>query len=210
MDESSFQQPTPEQLEAFVSGDPLGEDEVLRLLLPQLHHWAVSRYRNIDESEVMSAINRVVTETCRPRNRFNPKGGASLTTYLINLIKLRLNDVYQEEKSIKDSEKTASQMPEKWANLPYKNEDGSQLDTSLSRDAFFEAAKSILDPIELEFLELMKQGEKSLAIFSGVLSQHGIVSNHPHEVKNTKERIIRKLKNTADDHGYKIEDLLGQ
>lgn len=205
MEESIFKQPSSKQLEAFIAGDPVAEDEVLRLVLPQLYRWAKRHYSNLPDDEVQSEINRVVLETCRPRVRYNPNAGTNLTTYLINLIKLRLNTLYQNRKQIKDSEISESDAPEKWLGLPYKRLEN---DIRITRDTFFQEISLLLHEPEREFLELMRQGEKRQDVFITVLERYGTVSDPAREVKNMKERLLRKLRTFAEEHGYQLQDIL--
>ena len=72
MHESSFQQPTPEQIAAFVQGDPVAIDEVVHLLLPQLYRWAIRQYPNFPRDEVQSVVNESFAEICRNHARYNP------------------------------------------------------------------------------------------------------------------------------------------
>src|SRR5689334_1335242 len=92
MNESSFQQPTSEHLAAFVEGDPVVIEEVVRLLLPQLHRWAIQQYSNIPRDEVQSSVNATFAEVCRNHARYDPKQ-AALTTYIIKLIKWRMTEI---------------------------------------------------------------------------------------------------------------------
>jgi hypothetical protein len=57
MSESAFQQPTPEQIAAFVQGDPVVIDEIVHLLLPQLYRWTIRQYSNFPEDKVQSVVN---------------------------------------------------------------------------------------------------------------------------------------------------------
>jgi hypothetical protein len=92
-----FTQPTPEQLAGFISGNREAIEEVARLLLPQLHIWALWKYHMLPSDEVMSTVNRVLAEICKNHARFNPQK-ATLTTYVIRLIRLRMVDSYRSFK----------------------------------------------------------------------------------------------------------------
>jgi hypothetical protein len=206
MDEGIFQQPSPEQLAAFVAGDPVAEDEVLRLILPQLYRWARHHYSNLPEADVESEINRVVYETCRPRVRYKLNAGTTLSTYLIGLIKLRLNDLYQRQKRIKQSEVSESDESEKWLRLPYNQVEDEE--TRITRETFFQEVGQHLEGPEKDFLQLMRQGEKKLDVFAKILESYGPVAEPEKEVKNMKERLLRKLRAFAEQHGYSIKDML--
>src|SRR5262249_18000323 len=101
MDESVFQQPTAEQLAAFARGDPIAKNEIARLALPQITRWAWRQYENLPPDEVQSIVNEALAEIFRNHERYDPRQ-ASFTTYAINLIRLRLNNVYQALKKIKE------------------------------------------------------------------------------------------------------------
>src|SRR5689334_18230757 len=122
MEEETFQQPSPELLARFVVGDPIAEDTVLGLVLPQIYRWAIRRYSNLPEQEVQSVIHQVITETCRPRVRYDPNR-SKLTTYLIGLIKLRMVDLYEKQNAIYTSEESGIDAKEKLLRLPYNTVD---------------------------------------------------------------------------------------
>lgn len=205
MVESVFDQPTPEQLDGFVAGDPIAMDEIVRLLLPQLQRWAIGHYSNLPEDEVQSTVNLVFAETCRNHARYIPHK-SKLTTYLIRLLKLRLADLYQDMKF----EDSNLHVYEKLLQTPYNDSSTIDSATRLTRNAFFQDAALFLDAHEQAFLELMQNGEKSQQAFVAILTRHGRRADNPdHEVKNLKERLVRKLKHIADDQGYSLQDLLG-
>lgn len=204
MDESLFRQPSPEQLEAFVTGDPVAEEQVLCLVLPQLYRWATHQYWNLPADEVKSEVNLVVHQTCRPRVKFDPRAGTTLTTYLIHLIQLRLNSLYQRRKKVADAEIAEPIESEKWHMQVYKE---SREDARITRDAFFDKIIPRLSEPEREFLNLMRHGEKNQKVFAAVLERNGKVSNPANQVKNMKERLLRKLRTFAEEYGYQLEDI---
>lgn len=81
--------------------------------------------------------------------------------------------------------------------------------THLTRAAFFKAVYRELDAVEHAFLDLMRQGEKAQTQYTAILGQHGQLHDADKDVKNTKERLQRKLRTLAKKWGYKDEDLLG-
>ncbi len=90
MSASRFQQPTPDQLERFVSGDPVAASEVMELIVPQLVRHAVARWgQDYEREDLESVVHDVAWEACRPPVRYRP-GASLLTTYLINLIEKRV------------------------------------------------------------------------------------------------------------------------
>jgi len=206
MEEDTLQQPSPELLARFVAGDPIAEDAVLGLVLPQIYRWAVRTYSNLPEQEVRSVIHQVVAETCRPRVRYDPNR-SKLTTYLIGLIKRRMVDLYEKQHAINTSEESGIDTQEKLLRLPYNTVDDA---TRITRDAFFLEAKQRLGEIERAFLELMRQGEKRQEAFVAILSRYGQVSDPAKEVKNTKERLLRALRGLAQSLGYHPDDLLDE
>lgn len=96
MDESVFQQPTAEQLQQFVAGDPVAMDEVLALVLPQLYIWAERRYSNVPEQERVNVLHDVLNETYQHHDRYNPRL-TKFTTYIINLIIKRMATVQRQQ-----------------------------------------------------------------------------------------------------------------
>ncbi|SRR6266498_1314833 len=205
---SVFNQPTQEQLDAFVAGDPIVINEVIELLLPQIVRWAIKQYRNLPEDEVESMIHQVFAEVCINHARYEPHK-AKLTTFVIRLLKLRLADLYQEITRISTAEDSSLDISENLLKKPYNNTDTIDAATHVTREAFFQEAALSLDPHELDFLEMMRKGEKRQEVFVNILMRHGYPTSDPdHAVKNTKERLIRRLKTIADDAGYPLQDLL--
>lgn len=209
MSDSVFQQPTPQQLAAFVEGDPIAEDEVLRLVLPQLYRWAARNYSDLPQPEVQGIIHQVITETCRPKVRYDPSR-ARLTTYLIGLIKLRLTDLYHKHQRIIKAEESSLDTHEKSPQVLYNESETLGDCTRITREMFFQEVENSLSDLEKDFLTLMRQGEKRLDVFVGVLEQYGAISDPTREVKNAKERLKRKLKATARNLNYRLEDLMDE
>jgi hypothetical protein len=205
MDESVFQQPTPDHLSAFVQGDPVAIDEVIRLVLPQLYRWALQQYSNLLPDEVKSTIHQVLAEICRNHARYDPNR-TKFTTYAINLLRMRLAGLHQSLKKIGEIEDTSSSGHEKLSQKMYNQSDTEEL--RITQQQFFSAATARLERAEREFLELMLQGEKRQEVFVSALARYGSASDPSAEVKNMKERLKRKLKATALELGYKAEDLL--
>ena len=209
MSESVFDQPSSEQLDAFVAGDPIAIDEVVRMLLPQVYRWALRHYANLPEDEVKSIIHLVFAEVCRNHARYSPQR-SKLTTYVISIVRLRLNDLYQEVvSSDRISESDVVEYEKRLESL-YNLSGTVDATTQIARDAFFQDAAILLDDYEREILNLMRQGEKRQDPFVAVLNRYGYpVSDPSHAVKNAKERLIRKLRSIAHETGYRLEDLLG-
>lgn len=204
--ESVFKQPTPEQLAAFVEGDPIAEDAVLRLVLPQLYHWALKRHPTLPPPEVESVINQVAAEACRPHVRYDPSR-SKLTTYLLNLISLRLNDLYAKESRRKEHEEIGQNQRENLLESPY-NIANTPNPAAITRDDFFHRALQHLNGPERDFLEMIRQGEKSEELFIVALEQYGPVSDPSRYVKNTKVRLQRKLRRLAEEMGYNLQDFI--
>ncbi|MBE7433133.1 MAG: hypothetical protein HS100_04405 [Anaerolineales bacterium] len=209
MDNSVFNQPTPEQLNAFVVGDPIAINEVVELLLPQIVRWSIKQYRNLPQDEVESMTHQVFAEVCINHARYEPHK-AKLTTFVIRLLKLRLADLYQDVTEISRAEDSSLDISEKLLKKPYNTTDTLDSETHLVREAFFREAVLFLDPHEQDFLEMMLKGEKRQEIFVDILTRHGYQMPDPDRVvKNVKERLIRRLRSLADDAGYSLQDLLG-
>lgn len=207
MTESVFEQPSADQLSGFVIGDPISIDSVVRLLLPQVYRWGIKHYPDIPREEIQSVVNQVFAETCYHHNRYDPKR-SMLTTYIIRLVKMRMIDIIKS----KEYMRVDIDLSEKVDIHLYNELTDVDSAARIARDTFFQIAEKSLDDLEREFLSLMLQGEKRLFTYLAVMQKFGITSEipeHPeHEVKNTKERLIRKLKNIANEYGYKFEDLV--
>lgn len=204
MNESIFEQPPPELLNAFVAGDPLAEDRVIKIVLPQLVKWAISKHPLLDQAEIQSEIHKVIAETCRPAVRYDP-GKSKITTYLINLIKLRLKDLRPNSSKVIPLHDLESSSREKHIKSLYKEIDPS---SSIIRQNFFNELSPHLTPLEQAFLELMIQGEKSTSVFSEALAKYEDISDPEKDVKNAKVRLQRKLKKLAQNTDYELGDLL--
>ena len=203
MPESVFQQPTPEQIAAFVQGDPVVIDEIVHLLLPQLYRWTIRQYPNFPEDEVQSVVNESFAEICRNHVRYNPQQ-AQLTTYIIRLIKLRMATLSQAIKKItKIVEEQENPSQDTYNRLSTAN-----LDTRIVQERFFNKVMERLDDAEQEGLNLMLQEELSQDAYVAVLMRRGPVLDPAGEVKNFKERLKRKVKTIARELGYEREDLL--
>lgn len=208
MQDSNFEQPSPELLRAFVAGDTFAEDAVLQIVLPQLYRWAQKTYPGLPEDDVKSAIHRVVVETCRPTVRYDP-AQALLTTYLIGLITLRLRDVYALYKKRLDHEEQGQAGREILERTPYNildTPDGSA--AALTREQFWQAAAPQLAEPEREVWRLIREGAKDTAVFASMLSRYGPVTDPHRAVKNAKVRLERQLTTIAKQLNYRLEDLL--
>jgi len=198
MVESIFNQPNPEQLDGFLAGDPVAINEIVELLLPQIVRWAIVHYDSLPPDEVESMVHQVFAEVCINHARYEPQK-SKLTTYVIGLLRLRLRDLYEETPDIHENPLAK----------PYNEIDTIDPNTRLTRDAFFQKAASFLDPYEQDFLDMMLKGEKSLEVFVNILARYGnLASNPDHAVKNTKERLVRKLRTIAKDAGFSLQDLI--
>jgi hypothetical protein len=205
MDESVFRQPPPDQLSAFVQGEPVAIDGVICLVLPQLYRWALHQYSNLLPDEVKSTIHQVLAEICRNHARYDPSR-TKFTTYVINLLRMRLAGLHKSLKKIGEIEDASQYMHEKLSQQPYNQSDKEEL--RISQQQFFSAAMARLEGAEREFLEQMLQGENRQEVFVSALARYGSVSDPSAEVKNMKERLKRKLKAIALEMGYEAEDLL--
>jgi hypothetical protein len=209
MSDSIFRQPTALQLEGFVKGDPIAIDEVVHILLPQLHRWGIQKYSNLPQDEVQSVINRALAEACRNHARYSHQK-AKITTYLIGLIDLRMATLHQSIKKKVETETLFSDQQENFPQRVYNSSNTEEIDNRLARDQFFSGVKERLDNVELEVLELMLQGEKSQDEYLLVLQRHQSVTDPAADVKNFKERLKRKVKTIADELGYDKQDLLNE
>lgn len=204
MDETSFPQPTHEQLTGFVDGDPIAIDECIRIVLDSLYRWAFAHYPALPRDEVQSMLHQVVAEVCRNHARYDPQR-AKLTTYIIHILKLRLNDLYQAERNRANAEESGDAASEKLLRLPYNTSDAA---TRLARRDFFDRAMQQLDPLERAVLAQMRRGEKDHDVYRAILERYGSVHDPVREVKNVKERVQRKVRAFARQQGFRLDDLI--
>ncbi len=204
--EGAFQQPTTEQIASFVEGDPIAEDDVLRIVLPQLYRWAIKHHSTLPADEVQSLLNQVAAETCRPVVRYDP-AKSKLTTYLINLFNLRVNDLYGTEARVNRQAELGDESRENLPRSMYNRANTSDA-TRITREHFFQEAIRTLNAVERDFLELIRQGEKSEEVYTEVLARHSLVVGTGHEVKNLKVRLQRRLRTLACDMGYELRDVV--
>ena len=207
MDESAFQQPTAEQLFAFVQGDPVAKNEIAHLMWPQLTRWAWRHYWNLPPDEVQSIVNSALAEILRGHERYDPNQ-ASFTTYAIHLIKLRLTSLYQTLKRIKEFQDSLQIAHENLLQSMYNKIEAEEVYIRIDRDKFFGAAMKRLEGAEKDFIRLMLQGEKQSCAFVAVLARYGPINSPSREVKNMKARLLRKLQSIARDMGYEAGDLI--
>jgi hypothetical protein len=194
---SVFVQPSPEQIEAFRDGDPIATDEVIGLVLPQVTRWAWKTYPDVIPEETCSLVNQVFAEICLNPARFDPQK-ASITTYAINIITLRMKDKRHKEYKLLDFEGGDLELHENRSRTPYNN-----LEERIDRDKLFETVNLGLSELEREFLQLMREGEIRMMIFTEALHRHKVVTSNPErEVNTIKERIKRRLKSTAIEMGF--------
>lgn len=206
MDESKFPQPTLEQLEAFVNGDPISIQEIVELILPPLVRWAKTNYSGLAADDVESLLHQVLGEVCINHERYNPNR-SKLTTYILNLFKLRVRDLLQEAtESQKIISLDSDPKYEKLYATPYNYTDDEDHNIAVNR--FFEQVEQHLEPIEIEFLRLMRSGVKDSQQFASVLLQYTSgIDDMAREVKNTKERLYRKIRSVADELNVVLTDL---
>lgn len=206
MDESAFHQPTAQQIQGFVEGDPIAVNVVVRTVLPQIYRWALRQYSNLDPGDVQSTTHQVFAEVCLGSSRYDPSK-ATITTYVIYLLKLRLVDKHHQQKRRREFEESLDDTRENQAPALYNPEDGTAIETRLAKKQFFEQLFTDIDNQDRAFLELMRQGEKEHELFAEVLRKSGHADTEK-DVKNAKERLIRTLRAAARKHGYRLTDIL--
>ncbi len=205
MEESVFPQPTPEQLTAFVNGDPVVINDVMAALLPPFYRWAKQRYPDLPQDEVHSSIHQALAEVCCHYSRYDPNK-AQFTSYLIELIRLRLLDLQAKHTKITSNEEIGDDSYEKLLKLPYNS-----LETDIQRrvdlKAFLVELRSELTELEAAFLELLLRGNTAPADFAALITRHDPSSNDAiSEAKNLRARLIRKMRREAQKRGYSLED----
>lgn len=202
--ESTFPQPTEEQLTGFVEGDPLAIDAVVRLVLVPLVRWAKSQYGGLPEQEVESLLHQVLGEICVNHSRYDPSR-AKFTTYVIYLYKLRVRDLMNRNPKVISLESQFSETGrENYLDSAYNYIEDRE--TDISTEEFFQRLDEHLDDLEREFLALIRSGVKDTQQFAEVLKRYTSVDDPFRQVKNTKERLQRKLRSLAKELGYTAED----
>jgi hypothetical protein len=206
MVESKFPEPTFEQLEAFGKGDPIATQEIVELILPPLVRWAKTKYSGLAADEVESLMHQVLGEICINHERYNPQL-SKLTTYILNLFKLRVRGLLQE---VNENQKIisldADPKYEKLFVTPYNYTDDE--DQIIAINHFFEQVEERLEPVEMEFLRLMRLGIKDSDQFVSIVVQNrSDVGDIAKEVKNTKERLYRKIRSIATEVNFKFTDI---
>jgi DNA-directed RNA polymerase specialized sigma24 family protein len=207
MKETNFPRLTDEQLAGFRNGDPFIINEIVKLILPPVLRWAWRQYRLLQRDDVQDIVHQVIAEICHQPQRFDP-ARASLPTYVIRLLKLRLADLYAKQQEVDNQEEYGPDAYEKLLSLPYNSTEVLDKDTRIVREEFFDQLDEHLEPVERELLLLMRQGRKDTNVFVAVLTRYGLVEDEDREVKNAKARLIRKMTFIVRSLGYKLEDLL--
>jgi len=206
MKESTFPQPSSEQLASFREGDPLVANEIVVLVLPSILRWAWAQYKRLSQEDVQDIVHQVLAEICRHAARYDPERGL-FTTYVIGLLKLRLADLYATQQEIGEQEEFGPNAYEKLLSLPYNDSEALDEDTRIVREDFFREVGEHLEPVERELFRLMRNDVKSTKAFATVLVRYGPVSDEERDVKNAKARLMRKVTFIGKTLGYAPEDL---
>lgn len=206
MDESVFQQPTPEQLDLFVHGDSIAMYEVVELVLPQIYSWGKRHYPHLQEEDIYSVIDDVISETCDKYSRYNPKR-AKFTTYVIDLIIKRMKTLQRQQIKLAEQEDSIENYSENPSIAMYNSLE-ADMARRIDRENFFLRVHHQLSELEAAFLDLMLSGEIHQEPFIEVLKRYGISTKLSREVNNTKERIKYKLEMFAKTQGLSLEDFL--
>ena len=175
--------------------------------MPALLRWAWKQYSGLPQDEVESLMHQVLGEICVAHGRYDPNR-SKFTTYVINLYKLRIRDLFhQNEVAEASRESLSAQNHENVTELPYNSIEDE--DKALARKRFYETIEDKLEPIEREFLRYMRLGIKDSEVFADVVKRlNPLARNIPNEIKNTKERLQRRIRALATELGYSPEDLL--
>jgi hypothetical protein len=206
MSDSTFQQPSPEDLADFVDGDPLAIDRVIRLVAAQLCRWAWKEYDDLPRDDVEELVYEALAETARNHARYDPS--ASLfTTYVINLIRWRIKRLGQSVQKIRKLEDTSLEAQEKLPRGVYNQTDAREIEIHIARERFYGIAREKLQGLDREFFELMLQGAESDEYVRAV-ERDGSFPEPDVEAKNRKPRVYRRLKDIADEMGYELKDLM--
>lgn len=206
MSVSKFTQPSQQDLTDFVKGDPVAISRVMDLIVPQLCRWAIKTYPLLDKDDVSQVVFDVAVETCLNHARYNPDI-SQITTYLINLIRLRMTRLRKTTQKVKNKEEDTETVRDNASPDVYNTLDVEKIEIDSAREKFFNTAREQLEALDKEFFELMLQDAPPEA-YVQALEHAGSFPDPAKEVKNRKRRIHRKLKVIADGLRYSLEDLL--
>jgi hypothetical protein len=206
MSDSTFQQPSPEDLADFVGGDPLAIDRVIVLVAEQLCRWAWKEYDDLPDDDVEELVYEALAETARNHARYDPTVSL-FTTYVINLIRWRIKRLGRSVQKIRRLEDTSPEAQEKLPRGVYNQTDKREIEIQIARKRFYGLARERLQGLDREFFELMLQGAESNEYVRAV-ERDGSFPAPDIEAKNRKPRVHRRLKDIADEISYKLEDLM--
>jgi ribosomal protein L25 (general stress protein Ctc) len=206
MSDSTFQQPSQEDLAGFVAGDPVAVDRVMTLLAPQLFRWATKHYgKQLIEADIEDLVYAALDETCRHSAKYDPSKTA-ITTYIIKLIMWRAPRIIDSVKKIRKFEDTSDQAQAQLPQGVYNSTEARDLEIRISREDFFHAVREQLQGLDKEFFELELRGAES-DDFVQAVERHGSFQDSESEAKNRRGRVRRALKKIAEGLGLTLEDL---
>lgn len=204
MSDSTFQQPSPQDLDGFIEGDPLATDRVVTQLADQLIRWSRGHYPDLTDSDLEDLVYAALEETCRNHARYD-QSRSLITTYVINLIKWRAQRVRGAVQRIRAHEDTS---PEAQENLPrdaYNQTEAKDIEVRIAREDFYRTVREKLQGLDREFFELEIQGAE-WSDYVGAVEREGAFSNPEAEAKNRRARVRRALKKIAEDMGFEADD----
>lgn len=204
MSDSTFQQPSPQDLDGFIEGDPLATDRVVTLLADQLVRWAKSNYTDLSDPDIEDLVYAALEETCRNHAGYDPSRSL-ITTYVINLIKWRAQRVRGAVRKIRDHEDTSPEAQEKLPRGVYNQAEAKDIEVRIAREDFYRTAREKLEGLDREFFELEIQGAE-WDDYVRAVEREGSFPNPDAEAKNRRARLRRALKKIAEDMGFEVDD----
>ena len=176
------------------------------MIVPQLCRWAIKTYPLLDRDDVSHVVFDVAVEACLNHARYNPQA-SQITTYLINLIRLRMIRLEKTSQKVKNKEDDEGAARDYVPPAVYNNIDVEKIEIEIAREKFFKTARERLKTLDREFFELMLQ-DAELEAYTQALEHAGLFTDPAKEIKNRKRRVHRNLKAIADELSYSLEDLL--
>lgn len=204
MSDSTFQQPSPQDLDGFTEGDPLATDRVVTLLADQLIHWSRGQYPDLTDSDLEDLVYAALEETYRNRAKYD-RSRSLITTYVINLIKWRAQRVRGAVQRIRAHEDTSQEAQEKLPHAAYNQTEAKNIEVRIAREDFYRTVREKLQGLDREFFELEIQGAES-GDYVAAVEREGTFSDPEAEAKNRRARVRRALKKIAEDMGFEADD----
>jgi hypothetical protein len=130
-----------------------------------------------------------------------------LTTYIINLIKMRSVRFISNVVKIREFEDTSEEAQEKLNKHVYNQVEDKNLDAMISLERFFEAVEEELTGLDLEFFRLEVQNAEPDEFIQAVVRANDFPEPSI-EAKNRRARVRRILRKIANHLGYTLSNFI--